>query len=196
MKPYEKVLQDAIFPELEKGRPNWDKPHTETVVCYVKKIIEKSKELNLDEDVLIIAAYAHDWGYARLFEKGKRLSLEDINKAKKVHMIIGADNIKNLLTSDEFDFLSNKQKRRVEHLVRVHDNLDILQDTDELVLMEADTLAGLDVKSVKPSFDAVSNARYMRSVYTKRYPLFITDYALDLFAKLFKQRQDYYRGLD
>ena len=189
---YEKVLQKKIFPELESGRPNWDRPHTLAVVKHIKAIIKNSPSLNLDEDALVIAAYAHDWGYADLFEGGKPLSLDDVNSAKKAHMIIGAKKITKLLKNTTFNFLTKTQKLRIAHLVRVHDKVNILKDVDELVLMEADTLGGLDITMVKPSFDKDSNERYMRGVKMKRFPLFITDYGKQAFKKLFKSRKDYY----
>jgi len=33
-----------------------------------------------------------------------------------------------------------KKKDRILHLIKVHDDLDILRDKDEIILMEADTL--------------------------------------------------------
>ena len=49
---YEDVLKAKIFPELEAGRPNWDKPHTEAVVEHVKAIVDDSPKLDLGKDVL------------------------------------------------------------------------------------------------------------------------------------------------
>lgn len=63
----EQALINAILPELEKGRPNFDRPHTVAVVIKVKEIIKNNPQLKLDEAVLIVAAYSHDWGYADLF---------------------------------------------------------------------------------------------------------------------------------
>ena len=59
----EKYLQDKVFPKLEAGRPDWDKPHTQAVVDHLKNILQNSPKLNLDEHVLLIAAYTHDLGY-------------------------------------------------------------------------------------------------------------------------------------
>ena len=68
---YDDILKSTILSELEAGRPNWDKPHTEAVVEHIKAIINSEPSLNLDTEVIVIAAYAHDWGYAGLFEDGK-----------------------------------------------------------------------------------------------------------------------------
>lgn len=191
---YEDLLKKTIFPELELGRPNWDKPHTEVVVKYIKTIISSSPSLSVDQDVLIIAAYAHDWGYSGLYRKGKPLKLTDIVSAKKTHMNIGALKIAKLLSNRSFDFLSENQKQRIVHLVQRHDMLPILKDDDELILMEADTLGGLDVTKVKPTFDKESNDKYMKGVKTKRYPMFITDYSKKQFEKLYKLREVYYES--
>lgn len=189
---YEDLLNNTILPELEAGRPNWDKPHTQTVVGHIKAIIGNSPKLDLDKDVLIIAAYAHDWGYVGLFKRAETVDLNKVMNAKEAHMRIGAGKLSELLRNEAFDSLSEKQKQRAIHLVQVHDKVETLQDPDELVLMEADTLGGLDVDKVKPSFDKVSNDRYMQGVKAKRFPLFITDYGKREFARLYKAREKYY----
>lgn len=86
----EKYLQKAIFPDLERGRPGWDKPHTEAVVHHMKKLLLNFDGEKLDEYVLLIAAYAHDWGYSDLFGKGRSLSYSDVSEKKKAHMRLGA----------------------------------------------------------------------------------------------------------
>ena len=189
---YETLLQKTIFPELEKGRPNWDKPHTQAVVQHLKTIINNSPELNLDFDVLLIAAYAHDWGYAGLFKDGKQLSIADVNDAKSAHMTIGVKKLTKLLSNPTFDFLSSERKQRATHLVKIHDKIDELTDSDELVLMEADTLGGLDIEKVKPSFDLDSNTKYMIGVKNHRFPKFITKCGKEQFEKLYQMRADYY----
>lgn len=190
---YEELLKRTILPELEVGRPNFDRPHTEAVVYYIKEIIMNNPGLDLDRDVLIIAAYAHDWGYSGLFKKGKPIEIDDVAKAKKNHMTISVSKLKELLKSHEFGFLSDERKERAIHLVEIHDELDVLKDNDEFVLMEADTLGGLDVSMLKPTFNKISNTKYMKNVKTKRYPLFFTEYGKEKFKKLYKSRKAYYK---
>ncbi|MEK7096975.1 MAG: hypothetical protein AAB859_01525 [Patescibacteria group bacterium] len=74
----------------------------------------------------------------------------------------------------------------------IHDQLDKLSCIDELILMEADTLGGLDTDFVKPSFTKEENQRYMKSVEKNRRPLFITDYAKNKYVELFEKRSLYY----
>ena len=70
----EKKLQEVIFPELSKGDPKWDLPHTKSVVHYVKEILENKDADGVDSDVLITAAYAHDWGYTKFYKQGESLT--------------------------------------------------------------------------------------------------------------------------
>ncbi|MFA5021576.1 MAG: HD domain-containing protein [Patescibacteria group bacterium] len=189
----EAYLKKKILPDLKKGRPFWDKPRTVEVVAYVKRIIKHCPELKLDQDVLIIAAYAHDWGYSGLFKVKEVLNYEEVKDAKTQHMIIGAKKTRKLLKDKFFNFLTVKQKQRCIHLVAIHDKVAELKDVDEIVLMEADMLSGLDANSVKPTFDAKSNKKFINEVKTKRLPKFITGYSLKEAKKLIKVRMAYYR---
>jgi len=56
----EQKLRQTILPDLENGRPDWDKPHTISVVAKIKEIRNNNPELNLDPVVLVISAYTHD----------------------------------------------------------------------------------------------------------------------------------------
>lgn len=188
----ENFLQEQIFPELENGRPDFDKPHTQGVVHYIKEIIKRNPQLNLDEDVLIISAYAHDWGYAGLFQDGRAINLDRVKEEKPLHAKMSAEYITKLLTNPIFDYLSEERKMRIAHLVAMHDRLEELNDTDELILMEADTLGGLDVSFITPTFDKDSNDRIMSGFRKRRYPLLITDYAKEMFEKVFQSRVDFY----
>lgn len=61
--------------------------------------------------------------------------------------------------------------------------------------MEADTLAGLDVNFVTPSFTAEENEEHMQQVREKRLPLFVTDYGKQQFEKLMAARTAFYLSL-
>lgn len=188
----ETFLKERILPDLDKGRPNWDKPHTLCVVMKIKLIIDNNPALKLDDDVLIISAYAHDWGYSGLFENNVPLQLDEVKNAKEEHAILGAERIENLLKNDIFNYLSTKQKARIKHLVFVHDRVEQLVDTDELILMEADTLGGLDIEYVKPTFNKESNERYMKGVIEGRLPKFVTEYSKKDAVRLIDARSGYY----
>jgi hypothetical protein len=188
----EKFLQKRIFPDLERGRPNFDVPHTRAVVVKLKEIFDKVPGLKVDRVVLLIAAYAHDWGYADLFKDGEAVEFKEVVNAKGEHMRVGAKKLRRLFKDEFFDFLSNVQKDRAVHLVKVHDDWRSLKDVDELVLMEADVLGATDVSLLTPGFNYESNRGWMGAVREKKLPRFIHKWALGEAEKLLKEREDYY----
>lgn len=189
----EKYLQTKILPDLKKGRPGFDAPHTLEVIEWIKRILEHEPKLSVDRAVLLIAGYAHDWGYSGMFEHHNTLQIQEVIDAKHRHMQLGAQKTKNLLNNSFFSFLNANQKRRSIHLVAVHDALDMLKDPDELILMEADTLSGLDVVG-KSQFDPASNKRFMEAVKKTRIPLFITTFGKHAATQLFQKRLNWYRN--
>lgn len=190
-----KYLKVQIVPELENARPGWDKPHTLAVVHYINKILDNCNDkYGLDRYVLIIAAYAHDWGYADLFEDNKKLEIEDVYNKKTAHMEIGAEKVENLLTERVFDFLDNQQKEKITFLVKKHDSYDEISDSDhELrVLVEADTLGALDYDLVKPTFERRSFLKFLSEIDNYRYPLFLTNYSKRKYQNLVRKAKKYY----
>ncbi|HLM84156.1 MAG TPA: HD domain-containing protein [Candidatus Bathyarchaeia archaeon] len=190
----EKYLKEKILPDLEKSRGGFDKIHTLEVVDWLKQIIEHNQNLKLDEDVLLIAAYAHDWGYADLFKEKETMNFEKVENAKKLHMELGAEKIRVLLEDGFFSFLTDEQKKRCVHLVAVHDKKFELKNTDELILMEADMLSGLDINTNKPIFDAKSNEKFMEAMLTTRIPKFITEFSKKEAERLIEAREKYFRS--
>ncbi len=188
----ESHLKQTIFPDLERGRPGWDKPHTEAVVRYMRLLLEHwpiSAE-ELDATVLFIAAYAHDWGYADLFDDGEPVQFDEVKDAKVAHMTRGASKLAALLEDAVFDALSSTQRERAVHLVEVHDKLEQLEDTDELLLMEADTLGALSAGVEHSTFDVASARRYLAAVKRRRLPLFITEYGKSELERLVQAYED------
>lgn len=177
LKKLEEYFQEKILPDLEKSRGGFDRIHTLEVADWLKKIIQHNPELKLDETVLIIAAYAHDWGYSEIFKDGQVMNFEIIENAKKLHMELGAKKIEKLLQDDIFSFLTDEQKARCIHLVAVHDKKFEIKDTDEIILMEADMLSSLDINTKKPILDAESNMKFMDSMVNIRIPKFITEFS-------------------
>lgn len=188
-------MREKILPDLEKSRNGFDKIHTLEVIDWLKKIIEHNPNLKLDEDVLLIAAYAHDWGYSDLFREGEEMQFVKVEGAKKLHMELGAKKMEKLLKENFFSFLTDIQKERAIHLVAVHDKKFELKDVDELVLMEADMLSGLDINTNKPIFDAESNKKFMEAMLATRIPLFITEFSKTEMKRLVKAREDYYNKI-
>ena|SRR3989338_1449025 len=188
----EKYLQEKILPDLEKSRGGFDKIHTLEVAGWLKQIISHNPKLKLDKTVLLIAAYAHDWGYSKIFKAGQIMNIEIIERAKPLHMKLGAEKTKKLLNDKFFSFLTEKQKERCAHLVAVHDKKYEIKDTDEIVLMEADMLSTLDMGTNKPVIDVESNKIVMDSILNIRLPKFITKFSKNEAKKLIQIRKDYY----
>lgn len=194
MDKIEEYLKERILSDLEKSRGGFDKIHTLEVVEWIKQIINHNPNLKLDRAVLIIAAYAHDWGYSGLFKNDEIMIFNKIENAKRLHEKLGAEKINNLLKEDIFSYLTNKQKERCVHLVAVHDKKFEIKDTDELILAEADILSGIDIDN-KPKLDSESNKSFMDSVLNTRLPKFITEFSKSEAEKLIKKRVDYYNNL-
>jgi len=189
----EEYLKKKILPDLVDSRGGFDKIHTLEVVDWIKQIVDHNPRLKLDRTVLVIAAYAHDWGYSGIFKKGQVMNNKIVGSAKPLHMVLGGEKTRKLLADDFFSFLTDDQKERCIHLVAVHDKKYKIKDTDEIVLMEADMLSALDVDTDKPVFDAKSNKAMMDSILNIRLPKFITQFGKDEAKRLIKRRADYFK---
>jgi hypothetical protein len=126
----EQALKERIIPDLKDGRDKWDRQHTLSVVNKMKQIIKHSsanedintkqrsadsteqkksteQETTLDPIILVIAAYAHDWGYSSI---AANLS----HKERKIqHMEESAAKLAELLEEKEFAGLTDIQKKRM-----------------------------------------------------------------------------------
>ena len=175
--PYEDYLRTHVLRDLERGRPNWDRPHTERVVSYIKLIDEQNPAMNLDRHVLVTAAYLHDWGYSTLFRGTKALYDHKTIKAK--HAIRSAKHWQTIQNKAAFRRFSQSQKDRITHLVTVHDKVADLVDTDELILMEADTLGALATESPLDTFSNGSYIKYLKKTKKQRIKRFVTQWSRD-----------------
>jgi hypothetical protein len=189
----ESILRSTILPELEKGRKDFDRPHTEAVVHWTKEILLDEKNPDLDPQVLITAAYAHDWGYIGLFEGANSHDRKEIAKRKPLHMERGAKFITGLIEEKLSSDFSGDQKHAVAHLVFMHDKVEDLTTESELLLMEADTIGMLDTARVKPTFSKADNEVFLTNeIYQRRLPRFIHPLAKTVGAQLAQERERYY----
>lgn len=187
---WEEQISGIILPDLDKGRPDFDKPHTQAVVHWVKYIIDN--ESNLNFKILVTAAYAHDWGYIGLFEDGLT-DMTDIHTKKERHMEAGANKIEALLNEQFSDQYAPEKILRIKHLVYMHDRVEKLSEDDEIALMEADTLGALDSDMVKPTFSKQDNEFYIeREVKGRRFPHFKHSSAISVFDELLSKRINFY----
>jgi len=189
----ETVLQENIFPDLEKGRKGFDLNHTQAVVFWMKELLKSINDVSLDVQVLVTAAYAHDWGYTNLFDDQEYRSLEEINKRKPMHMELGAEKIEKLLQEKLPTFFSHDQILQTKHLVFMHDKVEELVTQEEILLMEADTLGMLDSDKVKPTFSKADNDIFMQEqIQDRRLPHFIHPEAKKLATIMVQKRLKFY----
>lgn len=185
----QQLIDKTILEDLKRGRPGWDLPHTKAVVHYMQEILKFHPDL--DETVMLLAAYTHDWGYADAFTEGEGSDLESIRALKAKHMDIGAEKVNVLFKGTQL--LTQEQLERIMHLVRMHDKLEELNSKDELVLMEADTLGALDPDLVEFDFSKEDNDNYINNVIKiKRLPLFITEWSKERLEELIQKRINWY----
>lgn len=188
----ETILQEIILPDLEKGRKDFDRPHTEAVVFWMKKILKTSAK-NLNYKVMITVAYAHDWGYIGLFNDIDSNDPKEINKRKDLHMQRGAEMIETLLENSLSSYYSPDEIQQVAHLVAMHDKVEELKTEEEITIMEADTLGMLDVSRVKPTFSKEANAKFMQTqIYNRRLPAFVHLEIKEIAEKLAKARESFF----
>jgi len=191
----ESLIANQILPELKLGRQDFDLPHTLAVVYWMKHLLQ-TEASNLNHKVMIVSAYAHDWGYVGLFNKPESANNPKIIAQKKAdHMTIGAKRITNLLASQFNQEFSSNEITKIANLVIKHDLVETLQTEEEITLMEADTLGMLDVTRVKPTFNKQDNKQFIdQQIYARRLPKFIHPIAKQKARKLANKRLKYYQS--
>lgn len=189
----EKVLQSVIFPDLAKGRKDFDLPHTQAVVHWMKELLSTLHLSEAQSKILIAAAYSHDWGYIGLFDGLDSSDIAVVHKMKPLHMERGARMIAKLLAEKLTTFFTGEEIKQVAHLVRVHDKMEELVSEEEILLMEADTLGMLDVDRVKPTFSKEDNEIFIeRELRGRRLPKFMHREAMEQASVLAQQRINFY----
>lgn len=196
--PYlERILRQIILKDLaNKGRPRWDKPHTEAVVYWMKYLLKKIKNPQLNPKVLITAAYAHDWGYANLFQQKNPITIDQARGQKDLHMKKGVEMIERLIYQRLVGYFTEVEVLHLTHLISIHDHVGQLKNEDELLLMECDALGMIDVERVPPTLSATENKYFMKtSIEQKRLPKFIHDEAKEIAQDLITEREKFYLAL-
>lgn len=152
-KKLEERLKIEAIKELEKGKPDWDVPHTLNAVKWMKKLI---KNEGGNEKVLIPAIYLHDAGYPRL-KNG--YDYEDMMKSKKLHARRGAQFAKKILP--KIGGFSEKEIMDVVYLVANHDKHTDLESHGRRLVFEADGLSMIDWEAVTPNFDRKNRIAFL-----------------------------------
>ena len=168
---------------LENGKKGWDVPHTLTAVHYMRKLIEKEGG---DEKILVSAMYLHDIGYPK---SKKGYTFEDTMHVKSLHAEIGAKESEKILK--ELGGYSPEDIRQITHLVRVHDEVEKLLTKNEILVMEADSLAQIDYDKITPNFNKENLLKFFDYFKESRMPRFKTKTGKKLLKKLFKKANEY-----
>jgi hypothetical protein len=199
LKPLTTIEKVELFalPYLRQGRKNWDEPHTRLAVEYM---IDLAKYAN--EDILVFAtvAWMHDTGYSNLFK--------DINNdpefirmlgMKKDHMIRSRQIAERFLNMDEIkDLYTEKQKKRILHLVVIHDDFKKIRKSKDIgarLFLEADTLAAISCYRIRPTFNFEEARYHYEGVKMFREPLFISPRGFHLYNDLMGQYKNYIGSL-
>jgi len=188
----EKTLEEKIKEEvvrlLEKGKPDWDIPHTLSAVKWMKKLVDEG---GADEKILVTAIYFHDTGYPEL---EKNYSFEESMAAKKMHAARGAKFARDFMEkSDEFS------KEEIEEICRlienhdVHDNI-LENDLNRQLIFEADGLAQLDWEDCPPNFDKENCLKWIEKYFEVERPmnLWKTDLGLKNIVELREKAEVYW----
>jgi len=166
----EERLKLSVLKYLEKGRANWDVPHTLACVFWMKELL---KYEGGNPKILIPAIYLHDVAYPQLKFKFDPNGNLDI---KKEHMRLGAIISKELLKN--LGGFTNDEVEQIANLVGVHDNLELIKNSSDLYLqlLFADSLGQIDRERVKPTFSKDNSKASLKRFEKIRAPLFKTTY--------------------
>lgn len=163
------IVEEFAMPFLEIGRGSFNVPHTKAVVFYAQQI---ARAQGLDEEVLSVAAWLHDIGYADLDSK------RTLNEKKSIHMIKGGGLARRFMDRPEIaTLLTPKQRARIIHLVSLHDSLEVLKDPDEIAIEEADTLGFLNLNLLTPTNPYKEGMTFIAHVVEVRGLLFKSKFA-------------------
>lgn len=187
-KTEEKIKKIALS-YLEKGKPNWDIPHTLRAVYWMRKLIEREGG---NEKILLTAMYFHDIGYPEL---QKDYDFNDLIKSKKNHAKIGAEESEKILK--RFDEFSEKDMQEISYLILMHDDKEMFVKSDlevsfnQQLVIEADGLAKIDWYNVKPNFDKKNTKIYFEYFKKRTLPCFRTRTGKMFLKKVIKKAEEY-----
>ncbi|HOZ55916.1 MAG TPA: hypothetical protein PLH29_01680 [bacterium] len=158
-KTEERIKKEAYKFIHKGGRNGWDDVHTLCAAKWMKKLIAKEGG---DQRILIPAIYFHDTGYPNL---GKRYSYNQVMKAKLNHARIAGKNVRKVLPKLGF---CKEEINRISYLVENHDKHNNIKEKDRQLVFEADGLAQIDWRQVKPTFSKEDTIRFLKEYYKER----------------------------
>jgi HD superfamily phosphodiesterase len=193
-KELEEKIKTRAISYLEKGKPNWDVPHTLNAVDWMKKLI---KEEGGNEKILLTAMYLHDIGYSLSQMKG--YSFDEVMEAKKDHAELGALESKKIL--NELDEFSQEEVNEICKLITNHNNKELIltlnPEKDEyshnqILVREADGLSKIDWYHVTPNFDI---KRYFEYYKERSVPCFKTETGKKFLKEILQKAEEYLKDM-
>lgn len=193
-KKLELALMEFAYGYLEKGRKDWDIPHTKAVKYYAEEI---ARAEGLDVLVHKTVAILHDIGYYAAFAGEESEDYDKVQDRKILHMEYGKRLAREVLERPEVSkFYTEAQKELIIELIGIHDRVDRLSTPDEIAFMEADTLGAIDIQRVKPTFNYENGMKYIEgSLKGKRVPKFRTEKGKEFLAILLPKFEEYIKSL-
>lgn len=177
----EEALESESLVYLERGRPNWEVPHTIEVVDWMKKLVDAEGG---NRRVLLTAGWLHDSGYAGLFDD-QEATYENIGRAKPIHAENGPEIAGEILPRLNYP---NNETERIKELIRKHDRLKELESPYEIMVMETDTLGQLSQPKERSTFNEEDYAKFIAYVRDKRAPMFRTATGIEALEDLLTNR--------
>lgn len=181
----EQKLKSAVLKYLEKGRPNWDVPHTLAAVHWIKELLKH--EIG-DPKILITTIYLHDIGYANKLKKG--YGFQDNQLVRPDHMVHGEILAKKILK--KIGGYTEDEIKKIAHLVKIHDELDKIDTPEVQLVFEADSIASIDVERVKPNFDKKNYLEFLDFFEKERVPRFKTKIGKKFLKKVLEKAKRYF----
>ena len=182
-KETEEKLKAEVLKYLEKTKPGWGIPHTLASVYWIRKLIEKEGG---DERILISTMYLHDIGYPRL---RKGYSFDEVMQVKAEHIVRGVKISKKILKKLRY---SSSEINKIVHLIEIHDKLDEISAKDEILVMEADSLAQIDTERVTPNLDRENHLKFLKHFKEERMPKFKTQTGKKFLKQLLPIVENYF----
>jgi hypothetical protein len=183
-KETEEKLKSEVLKYLEKGKPDWGIPHTLASVYWIRKLIEKEGG---NEKILVTVMYLHDVGYP-VFRKG--YSFDEVMQAKAEHIVRGIKIARDILTKLRY---SSSEINEIIHLIEIHDTLDKICSKNEILVMEADSLAQIDTDRVKPTLDKTNHLKFLKHFRDERVPRFKTRTGKKFLKQLLEEAEKYFK---
>ena len=175
----EAEIKKRVMEFLEKGKSNWDVPHTLQVVDWMKQLLTHEGG---NGRVLIPAAYFHDIGYSLTNVAGKKVTAwQKILDVKKEHAVLGAQKAEEILR--ELGGFSEEEIKEIVRLVLVHDNLWEMPNKEftadgfnDFMVIEADSLSMID-PALPQNFSPADKRKFIEEEFVpQRLPLFRSEF--------------------